>query len=94
MIASITLFTLPYGAMISTILDEVPESIRASTTAMTMFAVNVLVIGLATYGLGFASDLFANMGRRAPNGLVTHSRRLAGAFAFAYGRLHSRLNQL
>ena len=55
-----------YGAMISTILDEVPENIRASTTAMTMFAVNVLVIGLATYGLGFASDLFANMGRDEP----------------------------
>ena len=33
---------------------------------MTMFAVNVLVIGLATYGLGLASDLFADMGRENP----------------------------
>ena len=95
MIASITLFTLPYGAMISTILDEVPESIRASTTAMTMFAVNVLVIGLATYGLGFASDLFANMGRDEP--LTDSLLILDGLLVlslFAYGRLHSRLNQL
>ena len=95
MIASITLFTLPYGAMISTILDEVPENIRASTTAMTMFAVNVLVIGLATYGLGFASDLFANMGRDEP--LTDSLLILDGLLVlslFAYGRLHSRLNQL
>ena len=95
MIASITLFTLPYGAMISTILDEVPEDIRASTTAMTMFAVNVLVIGLATYGLGFASDLFANMGRDEP--LTDSLLILDGLLVlslFAYGRLHSRLNQL
>ena len=93
MIASITLFTLPYGAMISTILDEVPEDIRASTTAMTMFAVNVLVIGLATYGLGFASDLFANMGRDEP--LTDSLLILDGLLVlslFAYGRLHSRLN--
>ncbi|EHQ57376.1 sugar phosphate permease [gamma proteobacterium HIMB55] len=94
MIASITLFTLPYGAMISTILDEVPENIRASTTAMTMFAVNVLVIGLATYGLGLASDLFANMGRDEP--LTDSLLILDGLLVlslFAYGRLHSRLNQ-
>ena len=94
MIASVTLFTLPYGAMISTILDEVPESIRASTTAMTMFAVNVLVIGLATYGLGLASDLFADMGRNEP---LTDSLLILDALLvlslFAYGRLHSRLNQ-
>ena len=94
MIASITLFTLPYGAMISTILDEVPENIRASTTAMTMFAVNVLVIGLATYGLGLASDLFADMGRDEP--LTDSLLILDGLLVlslFAYGRLHSRLNQ-
>ena len=94
MIASVTLFTLPYGAMISTILDEVPESIRASTTAMTMFAVNVLVIGLATYGLGLASDLFADMGRNEP---LTDSLLILDALLllslFVYGRLHSRLNQ-
>lgn len=94
MIASITLFTLPYGAMISTILDEVPESIRASTTAMTMFAVNVLVIGLATFGLGLASDLFADMGRDEP---LTDSLLILDGLLllslFAYGRLHSRLNQ-
>ena len=94
MIASITLFTLPYGAMISTILDEVPENIRASTTAMTMFAVNVLVIGLATYGLGLTSDLFADMGRDEP--LTDSLLILDGLLVlslFAYGRLHSRLNQ-
>ena len=94
MIASVTLFTLPYGAMISTILDEVPESIRASTTAMTMFAVNVLVIGLATYGLGLASDLFADMGRKDP--LTDSLLILDGLLVlslFAYGRLHWRLNQ-
>ena len=94
MIASVTLFTLPYGAMISTILDEVPESIRASTTAMTMFAVNVLVIGLATYGLGLASDLFADMGRDEP---LTDSLLILDGLLmlslFAYGRLHSRLNR-
>ena len=94
MIASITLFTLPYGAMISTILDEVPENIRASTTAMTMFAVNVLVIGLATYGLGLASDLIADMGRDEP---LTESLLILDGLLvlslFAYGRLHSRLNQ-
>ena len=95
MIASITLFTLPYGAMISTILDEVPENIRASTTAMTMFAVNVLVIGFATYGLGFASDLFTDIGRDEP--LTDSLLILDGLLVlslFAYGRLHSRLNQL
>jgi MFS family permease len=94
MIASVTLFTLPYGAMISTILDEVPESIRASTTAMTMFAVNVLVIGLATYGLGLASDLFADMGHEEP--LTDSLLILDGLLVLsllAYGRLHSRLNQ-
>lgn len=94
MIASITLFTLPYGAMISTILDEVPENIRASTTAMTMFAVNVLVIGLATYGLGLTSDLFADMGRDEP--LTDSLLILDGLLVlslFAYGRLHWRLNQ-
>ena len=94
MIASITLFTLPYGAMISTILDEVPENIRASTTAMTMFAVNVLVIGLATYGLGLASDLFADMGRDEP--LTDSLLILDGLLVLslvAYARLHSRLNQ-
>ena len=94
MIASVTLFTLPYGAMISTILDEVPESIRASTTAMTMFAVNVLVIGLATYGLGLASDLFADMGRNEP--LTDSLLILDGLLVlslFTYGRLHSRLNR-
>ena len=94
MIASVTLFTLPYGAMISTILDEVPESIRASTTAITMFAVNVLVIGLATYGLGLASDLFTNMGRDEP--LTDSLLILDGLLVLsllAYGRLHSRLNQ-
>ena len=94
MIASVTLFTLPYGAMISTILDEVPGSIRASTTAITMFAVNVLVIGLATYGLGLASDLFADMGRNEP--LTDSLLILDGLLVlslFAYGRLHSRLNQ-
>lgn len=93
MIASVTLFTLPYGAMISTILDEVPESIRASTTAMTMFAVNVLVIGLATYGLGLASDLFADMGRDEP--LTDSLLILDGLLVLsllAYGRLHSGLN--
>lgn len=94
MIASVALFTLPYGAMISTILDEVPESIRASTTAMTMFAVNVLVIGLATYGLGLASDLFSEMGRDEP--LTDSLLILDGLLVLsllAYGRLHSRLNQ-
>jgi len=94
MIASVALFTLPYGAMISTILDEVPESIRASTTAMTMFAVNVLVIGLATYGLGLASDLFTEMGHDEP---LTDSLLILGGLLvislLAYGRLHSRLNQ-
>ena len=93
MIASITLFTLPYGAMISTILDEVPENIRASTTAMTMFAVNVLVIGLATYGLGLASDLFADMGHDEP--LTDSLLILDGLLVLsllAYARLHSRLN--
>ncbi len=94
MTASITLFTLPYGAMISTILDEVPESIRASTTAMTMFAVNVLVIGLATYGLGLASDLFAEMGRSEP--LTDSLLILDGLLVLsllAYARLHARLNK-
>ena len=94
MIASVTLFTLPYGAMISMILDEVPESIRASTTAMTMFAVNVLVIGLATYGLGLASDLFTDMGRDEP--LTDSLLILDGLLVLsllAYARLHSRLNQ-
>ena len=94
MIASVTLFTLPYGAMISMILDEVPESIRASTTAMTMFAVNVLVIGLATYGLGLASDLFTEMGHDEP--LTDSLLILDGLLVLsllAYARLHSRLNQ-
>jgi len=94
MIASVALFTLPYGAMISTILDEVPESIRASTTAMTMFAVNVLVIGLATYGLGLASDLFTEMGHDEP--LTDSLLILDGLLVISlltYGRLHSRLNQ-
>ena len=94
MIASVTLFTLPYGAMISTILDQVPDSIRASTTAMTMFAANVLVIGLATYGLGLASDLFTNMGRDEP---LTDSLLILDGLLLlsllAYARLHWRLNQ-
>lgn len=94
MIASVTLLALPYGAMISTILDEVPESIRASTTAMTMFAVNVLVIGVATYGLGLASDVFADMGHNEP---LTDALLILDALLvlslMAYGRLHLRLNQ-
>lgn len=94
MIASVALFTLPYGAMISMILDQVPENIRASTTAMTMFAVNVLVIGLATYGLGLASDLLAEMGRNEP--LTESLLMLDGLLVlslFAYGHLHLRLNR-
>ena len=93
MIASVTLFTLPYGAMISTILDQVPETIRASTTAMTMFAANVLVIGFATYGLGLASDLFADMGRSEP--LTDSLLILDGLLVLSlltYSRLHLRLN--
>ena len=52
MVASVALFTLPYGAMIAIILDQVPDDIKASTTALTMFTVNVLIIGSATYFLG------------------------------------------
>lgn len=60
---------------------------------MTMFAANVLVIGFATYGLGLASDLFADLDRSKP--LTDSLLILDGVLVLSlltYGRIHLRLN--
>jgi len=92
MVASIALFTLPYGAMIAIILDQVPDGIKASTTALTMFTVNVLIIGSATYFLGLASDIFASIDVDEPmsSALLIMDTLLILSLV-AYARLHSKL---
>ena len=92
MVASVALFTLPYGAMIAIILDQVPDDIKASTTALTMFTVNVLIIGSATYFLGLASDIFASIDVDEPmsSALLIMDTLLILSLV-AYARLHSKL---
>jgi sugar phosphate permease len=92
MIASVALFTLPYGAMLAIILDQVPDDIKASTTALTMFTVNVLIIGSATYFLGLASDIFASIDVDEPmsSALLIMDTLLILSLV-AYARLHSKL---
>ena len=92
MVASIALFTLPYGAMIAIILDQVPDGIKASTTALTMFTVNVLIIGSATYFLGLASDIFASIDVDEPmSSALLIMDTLLILSLIAYVRLHSKL---
>ena len=92
MVASIALFTLPYGAMVAIILDQVPDRIKASTTALTMFTVNVLIIGSATYFLGLASDIFASINLDEPmsSALLIMDTLLILSLV-AYARLHTKL---
>jgi hypothetical protein len=92
MVASVALFTLPYGAMIAIILDQVPDGIKASTTALTMFTVNVLIIGSATYFLGLASDIFTSIDVDEPmsSALLIMDTLLILSLV-AYARLHRKL---
>jgi len=57
MVASVFLFTFPYGAMVSLVLEQAPRSIQSTATAFTMFVANVLVIGTGTYAIGYFGDL-------------------------------------
>lgn len=66
MVFSIAAFTLPYGAMITVLVGEAPDTIKALVMSAGLFAGNVLVIGAGSFLLGVGADWMADAGIDRP----------------------------
>lgn len=66
MVFSIAAFAFPYGAMITVLVEEAPDTIKALVMSAGLFAGNVLVIGTGSFLLGLSADWMASAGIDRP----------------------------